>query len=458
MCELLDYPPKTNGNSRNIQEQQWRTALYFKKNNKGNYISIRVLSLEEHLKKTSAIITDNDMLFLLWLIFYAHYIMKEKKTQTLYISNSKLAKLTGLVNLSYFYYLPSITNKKYIEYARELEKDILEADVHHYPQLTKAKKKIKENTQKQLMNQLTEDDINLENKEEAFKNAMKIINDYLGEKKNFLPSTQTSTVIKDFFTHVSATLNYKLSSSLKVMEKLGIINYEKVLLGFKKENDKTLIYQLNSEEKDKYIVLKNKVARRSGFGDYRNVVIYKLYQDFEKVFEPILEQEMGYYKIISSNRIFYDITALLENDFIYEHYLKSCSDDFILTLAEENSKEFRKNQIKNNEKRNKNKLYNKYLFKILAEDLLSMDKEDFKPLHDELSFARNGLEVIDPFLLKVPKIWETLKEDKNVIVPKNQLLYISDLDLIFDEDNEENLLKQEEEFLSDYNDDNLLNS
>ena len=383
---------------------------------------------------------------------------EEKKTQTLYISNSKLAKLTGLVNLSYFYYLPSITNKKYIEYARELEKDILEADVHHYPQLTKAKKKIKENTQKQLMNQLTEDDINLENKEEAFKNAMKIINDYLGEKKNFLPSVQTSNVIKDFFTHVSATLNYKLSSSLKVMEKLGIINYEKVLLGFKKENDKTLIYQLNSEEKDKYIVLRNKVARRSGFGDYRNVVIYKLYQDFEKVFEPILEQEMGYYKIISSNRIFYDITALLENDFIYEHYLKSCPYDFILTLAEENSKEFRKNQIKNNEKRNKNKLYNKYLFKILAEDLLSMDKEDFKPLHDELSFARNGLEVIDPFLLKVPKIWETLKEDKNVIVPKNQLLYISDLDLIFDEDNEEDLLKQEEEFLSDYNDDDLLNS
>lgn len=456
MCKLFGSPKRTNANSRAIQERQWKTALYFKKNDKGNYVYIKVLSPEEHFKKVFNIITDSDLLFLLWLIFYVHYIMSNRTSQALYISNSKLAKITGLVNLSYFYYLPSISNKKYLEYAKELEKDILEADLHNYPQLTKAKKKIKENNEKQLIERLLEDGIELDNKDEAIKNAVKIINDYLGEKKDILPSAQTSAVIKDFFTHVSASLNYKISSSLNVMEKLGLINYEKVLLGFKKDGNKTQIYQLTSEEKDKYLVLRNEVARKSGFIEYRNVVIYKLYQDFEKVFNPVIEREMGYYKIISSNRIFYDITSLLASDFIYESYLASAPDDFILSIAEENSKEFKKAQIKNSDKRNKDKPYNKYLFKVLANDFLAVDKEDFQLLYDELSLARAGLEDVEPFLFKVPKLWKELGENKNIIVQKNTPLNISNVNLIFDEEDESNLLENEEEFVAGYDDENLI--
>ena len=281
MCELLDCPVKTNSNSRAIQEKQWRTALKFKKNSKGQYTGVKLLEPAVHLEKIFNTITENELLYLFLLIFNTHYIMNDKKISTLYISNSKLAQITGLVNLSYAYYLPSLTNKKYLEYAKDLESDILNADLHHYPKLVKAQKMIKNNNRNQLIRHLLENGVELQNlgkdKEKVAQKAIDTINDFIGPKNDFMPNELTLAAMKDFLSHVSASLNYKITSSLNLMENLGLINYEKVLLGFKKEDNKILIYQLTSEEKDKYITLRNETARTEGFGSYQSVVVYKMY-------------------------------------------------------------------------------------------------------------------------------------------------------------------------------------
>lgn len=155
-----------------------------------------------------------------------------------------------------------------------------------------------------------------------------------------------------------------------------------------------------------------------------------------------------------SNRIFYDINALtLDENIFDQYYFDNISDDLIYSLAKENNQSFKKSQIKNSDRRNKNKPYNKYLFKMITDGLLTIEQEDFKPLYDDLSSARLGLEDVEPFLLKIPKVWNILLDNKQIIVQKNKPLDINKISFIFDDENEADIFMNEEEFINSIEED-----
>lgn len=376
MCQILQEPYKTSTTSREKQYKRWKTAIKFRRY-KEAFTSIEILSKEEQLSKVFEMITNDNLFYLMCLTFDLHSRIKPDEP-IFYITTTSMALMYGFINSAYLDFSSSIDPEKRKELALKLESQAVQVDTRHLPEFREYKNKVIDNKMSQLVDNINEA---IDGDKQLIH---KVVEDYLtyDYATSYEPLTDTIIVLKDFYGHTSQTLTYKIISCLNTLHKMGVIYYEPVLMGLKKnKKNKTILYPLDMNQKKEILEMRNEIACRLGYEGYAGVVATKRFSDFDKVFLPTLKEQFGFYKIKSFNAIAYDTKILKQHKHTYYTYFKNNNIDFKL-LIDNNSLEFRDKVLNNKKKRdkknNRENDFQYYLYKLIVNQLLIPDEEDFE--------------------------------------------------------------------------------